>query len=167
MNRKTIFYCLLVICIVCGCKKSTTHTTGNMNICGSPTGVFVNLSIDGHTYSIVPPLDTTQGFAAGTGGPNHEGIIGGMKSDSSVSTNLIFLAPQGVTGVYPVAYITLHAPSFNDHLVNHPVNNIPLITVTEYGPVGGYIAGNFSGVLYGNTGIAHTIEYCFRVKRNL
>ena len=166
MSKKVILYCLFLICIVCGCKK-TTPAAENMNACGTSTGIFINLIIDGHSYSIVSPSDTTQGFAMGTGGPNHEGVIGGMKSDSSVITNLIFLAPQGVIGNYPVSYITLEAPSFSDDIVNHPVNNIPVINITEYGPAGGYIAGNFSGVLYGSTGIAHTIEYCFRVKRLL
>jgi hypothetical protein len=139
-----------------------TTSLGTVAACGTATTAFINFTIDGAAHSLVSPADSTIGYNLAPGAIASQ--IRGYTGNQAMFSLFSF---SGVsTGSFPLTSINLRAPGMADSVgVNSatPIN----VSVTEYGPVGGFIAGSFSGTLIGYAVPTHTIQCSFRVPRRL
>ncbi len=145
---------------------TTTVNTGANNLgaitaCGTSTQRFVNFTIDGVAYAITSPPDSTTAYASqGTTS------ISGFKLGGNATnyTSISFRFAGTATGTAPINSIYISAPTLTDSAtVQSGAFNV---TVTDYGAVGGYIAGNFSGNLNGSGSTLHPATCSFRVRRD-
>ena len=145
-----------------------TNNFGNLTACGTSTIGFINYAIDaGVTIYLTEPTDTIIGtYAYDTASGNGAGLIATVGSIQNILPDLQFnyygfntLGNSHTTvDIWSISFI---GPS---HRARVPV---PLVlTFTEFGDVGGFIAGSFSGnVENWDDNSPHTINCSFRVRR--
>lgn len=139
-----------------------TTDVGLVNACGTSTQRFINLTVDGTPHNLLPPADSVYGNSYSQGTTFTSTSIGGWNAIGS--TNINFSFNGGATGTFPLSFVMANIPGIADSLrldVSSPIN----VTVTEFGSVGGFIAGNFSGNLYTTGTVAHPVVCSFRVRR--
>ncbi len=135
---------------------------GVINACGTSTQQFINFSVDGTPHNLLPPTDSIYGNSYSQGTTFTSTNIGGWNSIGS--TNVHFSFNGGSTGTFPLSFVMAGIPGLTDSLtmnISSPIN----VTVTEFGSVGGFITGSFSGNLYTNGTLAHPVVCSFRVRR--
>ena len=135
------------------------NTVGNLQACGISTQEFVNYSIDGTPYSFTLPADSL--YQAGNG-QNANFFIYGFRSSNSDAVNI---------SVDNIGIALGSAQAVN----SFQSNTMPLVpttgvnaTITEYGVVGEFIAGNFTGSFSTQSApiVNYNINCSFRVRRN-
>jgi hypothetical protein len=154
-----------------GSQQSTPVTTtinaGNTNVgvinaCGTSTQQFINFTVDGTPHNLVHPANFLYANSYSQGTTFTTTSING--GDSLTNTNIYFSFNGGATGTFPLSFVMAQIPGIGDSLtmnISNPIN----VTVTEFGAVGGYIAGSFSGSLYSTGMVAHPVQCTFRVRR--
>lgn len=137
-----------------------TNNLGALSACGINTLGSVTYTIDGVTRTISEPAATLAGYYLTTNG--NTAIV--QLSGGSGSPDLTFQFDGGmalgsahkVYDIWSVGYTSgrgYSAPGLN-------------VTITEFGDIGGFISGNFSGpVVDFTTNTPHTVSYSFRIKR--
>ena len=147
---------------------TTTINAGNTNVgvvnaCGTSTQQFINFTVDGTPHNFVYPADSLDGNSYSQGTTFTTTNVNGYSPASNKS--IYFTFNGGATGTFPLSFVMAQLPGFvTDSLtmiVSSPIN----VTMTEFGSVGGFIAGNFSGTLYTNGTVAHPVVCSFRVRR--
>ena len=143
---------------------SGPNTVGNLSACGISTQQFVNYNINGTNYSFVNPPDSLYHFinynyTNGANEINAYSIGLGLYRNVSVIFNSTNLA-QGSTQTL----LNFSPREIQDSIPTWPLINV---NITEYGTVGQFIAGNFSGTLTGAAPANNTyaITCNFRVRR--
>jgi hypothetical protein len=134
------------------------NAIGNLQACGVTTQEFVNYTIDGVPSSYTAPGDSVYMSGNGT---NTSFLIGGFNT-SNQDNFLISIDRNNIAlnSVQPLINFTYNQNS----LV--PATSVG-VTITEYGAIGQFIAGNFTGVCSTqSTPVANLNVTCsFRVRR--
>jgi hypothetical protein len=136
-----------------------SNALGAITACGTSTQRFVNFTIDGVAYNLTSPPDSTTARS-------QQGVtqVNGFKIGSGTSFTSINFGFNGTAiGSAPISFVFIQAPTLTDSTtVQTGAFNV---TVTEYGAVGAYIAGSFTGNLNGSGSTLHPVTCSFRVRR--
>ncbi|MEO8768837.1 MAG: carboxypeptidase-like regulatory domain-containing protein [Ferruginibacter sp.] len=143
-----------------------TNTIGNLQACGVANNEFIHYSVDGGlTYhDLVAPGDSL--FQSGNGTSSVSYIVG--SGNGSPTSNLYVDVAFDNTGIAAGSIQPLI--NFNSSsIADQPTVTTPIgVNITEYGAVGEYIAGNFTGTVTGSApgNTPYPIVCTFRVRRN-
>jgi hypothetical protein len=138
------------------------NAIGTLIACKVSTLQFLNYSVNGVNYSITAPLDSLTQYAKPQNTPPSVHIVG-SKFSSTMSTSVTML----LTGIKLNSLqnlMSFGSPEIETFsTIATPIN----VKITEYGLVGQYIAGNFSGTYKGPApgNILYQVTCSFRVKR--
>ncbi len=139
-----------------------TNTINDIQSCGTALNAYIICNIDGVVTTYTEPTDSLYYYPWGT-----------------VSYIYAIARPAPIPPVYHVGF-SMDNPgigigssqnmlgfiheSISEQLYYSPGINI---NFTEFGPVGGFVAGNFSGAIGGaSSGHVYQVSYSFRVRRN-
>ncbi len=137
---------------------SGNNNIGTLNACGTSIVQFLNYSVNGTNYSLVFPADNIY-----QGGYTYINTINYVTAyNNTLGANLNMIQQNIAVGV-PQDLESFHCSQIPDSLISTP----PLqVNITEYGAIGQYMSGNFTGVLHGYfSPTNYTITCSFRVKR--
>jgi hypothetical protein len=145
---------------------TTTINAGNtdvgvINACGTSTQQFINFSVDGTPHNLIFPANFMMANSYSQGTTFTTTSVNG--GDSLSNTSIYFSFNGSAPGTFPLSFVMAQVPGIGDSLtmkISNPIN----VTVTEFGSIGGYIAGNFSGTLFTGA-VAHSVQCTFRVRR--
>jgi hypothetical protein len=138
------------------------NDVGVLTACGTSTSQFINYTINGVATSFVPPVDSISQWymqTPETGASAFRNIPGG----TSASNVFFNFSSSGIAAGSTQQLVQFYT--------NQPVDSFQILTpilvnITEYGPVGQFVAGNFTGTLTGgapaNTAYAITCSFRFR-----
>ena len=135
------------------------NTVGNIQACGVTTQEFVNYSVNGTNFSLAPPTDTL--LVYGTSTPAIIIQAGQVVGNNSASLSFV---SQGI-GLGSMQSLTFFGtqPQMTNPTIQGPI----FVNITEYGAIGQFISGNFSGIIIEaqppNT--VYNITCSFRVRR--
>lgn len=139
-----------------------SNTVANIQACGNSIQQFVNYTVNGTPYSFTAPVDSV---FIGQGNGNSIVIIQGSQIGGS-SNNYMFFSfdSQGiaVNSTHPIVGVS--CPQMNQNTNPNPV----LVNITEYGAIGQFISGNFSGTfveLGAPPNTIYNVTCNFRVRR--
>jgi Carboxypeptidase regulatory-like domain len=144
---------------------SGNNAIGQLQACGTSIQQFIQYTVDG-TLNTITSADSLQAFYSLANG------IGNTYVNGSNITNNLFISFQSqpssaAPGVYPLFTLSFRTSggvggaNGSMQLIN-PIN----ITFTEYGAVGQFVAGSFSGVVRDvAANVNRTINVNFRVRR--
>lgn len=139
------------------------NTIGNIITCGNGQQEYFYFSINGTSYWFTNPLDIIYQNLNTTSSPQVDAIIQGLPLLSPVYAMLTFEHQNIAAGVSQLLRVFLCSQ------INASINpSTPVVVnITEYGPIGNFMSGNFSGVFIGipppNT--VYNITCNFRVIR--
>lgn len=134
---------------------SGTANAGQLSACGTSFAQYVNYTLGGTSYSLVPPGDSVVCYKQS----NYVSIYG-FQFSGTKSISLSFQASG--TGTVPLTYANLKATT-----VTYVLQSATNVNITEFGAVGGYISGNFSTTLKDTLNASNTTSatLSFRVMR--
>lgn len=136
------------------------NNLGTITACSVSSQQFLNFSFDGVSYSISPPSDSVYGWTVTQMGTVSV-AVGGIKTPG---VEMHFSFNGNGPGLYSLMNPRVKIPGFNDSLYTVPSQQ-QIINVPEFGIVGSYIAGDFSGIVYTAGNVVHPLQFSFRVKR--
>ncbi len=125
----------------------------NLQACGFATNIFVHTVRNGVPYNWNNPPDTIRTYNPGN---NNIGIMHFMDVTMTIPTQIIFSG----TGIGVGTDQTLL--SFQNMTINNPP---VLVHITEYGQVGQFISGNFSGSFTASNNTVYNTTCSFRMRR--
>lgn len=136
---------------------SGTANAGQLTACGTSTDEFVNYSISGTSYAFTSPNDNFKWYYIDslTMRSNY------MSATNASQSNYLTLFYDGgtVSGTFPGDVTVSHGTSKYE-------SSTISITITQYGNVGQFITGTFTGtVLLGGTGSPLPLTGSFKVRR--
>lgn len=141
------------------------YNAGTISVCGTPIQEYVYFDADGMNFTYLPPADTIDQT---TGHISLSNICNIYASDRvGTDNNVSFSFTQNNIGPGSsqqlVAFYSMVVP-FSDSMA---VTGTSGVNITEYGNIGGYIAGNFNSTstLGPPPGTTYTMTCRFRVKR--
>ncbi|MES2777793.1 MAG: carboxypeptidase-like regulatory domain-containing protein [Bacteroidota bacterium] len=143
---------------------STAVNAGNIAACGTLIQNFINYTIDGVSYSLTNPPDSTMAYFTtlnGTTNPPPTTYISGFKIGATTPNPRIDFSFSGTattTGTHTLTAFS--ANGVDSATIPSPI----LLTITQYGAVAEFIVGSFAGTVNSSSGI-HTITANFRVRR--
>ena len=140
---------------------SGNNAVGVLNACGTTIQEFINYNINGVDYSLSAPAipimqeanSSTQYVTAYSAGTQNRGVNIGFAS-------------TGIGAGSSQNLISFSAPEISDSTqILTPVT----VNITEYGAVGQFIAGNFTGTFTGGApaNTPYVVTCSFRVKRKI
>lgn len=144
------------------------NNIGNLQACGVTTQQFIDYTINGVNYSMTYPADSVFSFSNQQTNPSRIEIHGTSYNTGGGTTTTRYLSfyftETGIAAGSTQSLVGLYSSDIYDSTII--TTSIP-VNITEYGIVGEYIAGNFSGTLTGaapaNT--PYIITGSFRVRR--
>jgi hypothetical protein len=148
-----------------GFINNYTLVTGNNNIgdlltCGNSIQEYVNYTVNGTPFSVVPPIGTISEYD--TVAINSRVIYG---FDSNINAYANFGISKSNIGPGSVQNLTLFGSAQTGYpaTITTPIS----VNITEYGNIGQFISGNFSGTVTSVTppNTTYTITCSFRSKR--
>jgi hypothetical protein len=147
---------------------SGNNSIGVLNTCGAVSPEFIHYTIDGINYTINPPADTMiQYFLPRTSTPAMQIFSINRQGAIPDSVNIYFSQPGIASGSSQALF-----GFYSTNLINPTggisiANPIP-VNITEFGAIGEFIAGNFTGNLTGPVpaNLPYHITCSFRVRRN-
>ncbi len=138
------------------------NAIGNLQACGITTAEYITYSLDGGTtfVTLSAPGDSLYHSGNGTTGLSY--ISGNNNSTTYVN---LAMDNTGIAVGSIQNLIEFNASTMNQGVSVNPPTNV--INITEYGAVGGFIAGNFTATLTGTAPPAtYAVTCSFRVRRN-
>jgi len=138
-----------------------TNNIGNLQACNGSNAEFINYSIDGASYSINVPVDTIRTFPTNPPGPTI--VITGAQITGPNSAYIAF-AQDGVALNSFQSLVHFSAGQMqNANFMNNPID----VHITEYGVIGEFFSGSFSGVFTDNQApnATHNVTCSFRIRR--
>ncbi len=147
-----------------GTLTSPTTNTGNVLACGNSAAQFLNYTLDGTNYSMVPPADTLNAFTRQVqGSTNWQTVVNSGLNTASTPGQLFFnfVHATKAPGSYPIGDLqvrnfkhgnTVIAP-FNVNLTVFPQN------------IGEFYEGNFNGQFKDSFNVTHNLSSTFRIRR--
>jgi hypothetical protein len=138
-----------------------SNTVANIQACGVTTQQFINYTINGAAYSFTAPADT---FFYSNNNQSSISITGYRTSTPFSSVNIA----MSNTGIAVGSNQNLQ--SFNPSQVSDTfrITTPILVNITEYGAVGQFAAGSFTGVFTGASpaNTQYNVTCNFRLRRN-
>jgi hypothetical protein len=143
------------------------NTVPNLQACGTTTEQFFNYSVNGASYSITSPVDSFISFNNPQTNPprieiHAQKVIPTMPTSyNNISIGFSSLGiAVGSTQSLTLFYTSEISDSTN---LNSPI----LVNITEYGSVGQFISGNYTGTVIGGspTNTIYNVTGSFRVRR--
>lgn len=136
-----------------------THTVGNIQACGTSTQQFINYTINSSNYSFTAPIDT---FFYN----NDQSSISIFAYQLPTTTNYLdFAMDNAGVGVGTNQNLQRFNPSHvsDTFRITTPI----LVNITEYGAVGQFAAGTFTGIFTGASpgNIQYNVTCNFRIRR--
>ncbi len=149
-----------------------TVTTGNNDVgtltaCGVSSAQFINFDLGGTAYGFATPTDSIMQSYRSPNTSNDIGCFGFRSAVGSQESVSLSFSSTGVAvgSAQPLTSFNYYSNSFSDSLrIVTPI----LVNVTEYGTPGQFIAGNFTGTLYGPapTSTPYPVNCTFRFRRS-
>jgi hypothetical protein len=137
------------------------NTIPQIQACGTTTNQFLNYSVNGTSYSYVRPTDS---LTTSQGGANNQMIIYASRIPGTGGDAVLRFSTQniGLGSLQNLQQFTSPQIPQNSS-INAPIN----ITITEYGAIGAFISGNFTGLITGPapTNTPYNVTCSFRVRR--
>jgi hypothetical protein len=133
-------------------------TTGVLTACGISTLEYINYNINGVDYSFVAPPDSVGQYVQGvssnfSGSDNNQNYIGFNIDYNGVGLGTAQLLQN---------FYSSQLGGGTSYIIPNPI----LVSITEFGNVGQYIAGNFSGIIMSSAPAnTYNITCSFRVRR--
>lgn len=142
------------------------NAIGNLQACGVSTQQFVTYTINGGspiTYTL--PGDSITHYGAGTTASSFISAFSPLGGNGEVNMSYTNTGIGVGTSQNLISFNTTQFPPNTQTSIPTPIN----VNITEYGAVGQFISGNFSGAVV-TTGpppnTTYNIVYSFRVRRN-
>jgi hypothetical protein len=136
--------------------------TGSITACGTSISQFINFTLNGTAYSMVPPGDSLTARLINQGAVSTN--INGYSINSSTNNRSISFNFSGAaTGTFPVTGFYVSVPGTNGMMPQSPGASA---SITEYSAAGGYVAGSFSANVVDSLSGTIPVTVNFRVKRN-
>ena len=134
-----------------------TANAGQLSACGDQINQYLNYTLGGTSVTLIPPDSL---------GSRRSGSVTSISGYHPNQSNYTYISFTGNTqpGTYAMDSIYVESgPNFTRYKKSGTIN----ITITEYGAVGGIIAGSFSGNVFdqNNPSNIQPIVCNFRVKR--
>jgi hypothetical protein len=138
---------------------ATTVNTGQLTACGTSLSQFINFTLNGVGYNYSVPPDSLVAYRYDQ---NQQTSIYSTRLPTSAAGYFQFsFTGAAATGSYPIYDVSLRE---NGGIYNRSGNFN--VNITEYGAVGGFIAGSFTGNVKDTaTASTRSITCTFRVKR--
>lgn len=137
-----------------------TNNLGALSACGINTLGSASYTIDGVTRTINEPAETLGGYYVASNGIT--AIIKISGGSGSSDFNFQFDGGTALGSGHKVSDIWSVGYSSGRAYAPVPLN----VNITDFGNVGGFITGNFNGmVLDFVTNAIHNVDYSFRIKR--
>lgn len=136
-----------------------TNNAGNLQACGISAQQFFYYTIDGTNYLFTFPADSV-GIFGNSNSP--EASVFGFRPGSNGASLQFFTSSIRVNSTQ--GFIAFRAPELppSSQSVANPIG----VNITELGPVGQFMSGNFSGILIEHSpNITHNVSCSFRVRR--
>ncbi len=144
-----------------------TNNLGTLQACGVSTVGFVDYSIDnGATIHLTQPRDTQKMIATYYGGETN---IITLDRDANPKPNMAFAFDGGTSlgaGHAASLFESRGLPTGRANTYNAPYTPL-VVTITEFGLFGGFIAGSFEGHVQDEGDLSdHLVRCTFRVRRS-
>ncbi len=149
--------------------QSGPNAIPSIQACGTNINQFFNYSVNGSNYSLIYPSDSLFMFTNPQVTPSRIEVhgyspsTGGTTPPQNRNVSLHF-AEAGIAVGSSQPMIMFYTNAINDTTnITTPI----LVNITEYGPIGGFLAGNFNGSLTGTApaSTVYNITGNFRVRR--
>lgn len=157
---------LIVIDTAGGQQSSTTLTlnagvnnAGALTACGTSIAEFINMNVNGTTFQFLPPADSMMAYY---NMQNSSTVVSGTRMNSGSFHGIEFRFEGNTVGPATITNLRVTAPNNSGSLP--PATTMPM-NITEFGPAGGFVAGNFTGNIVDST-TTRTVQCSFRVRRN-
>lgn len=145
-----------------------TNAIGAISGCGTSIDQFINYTINGATYSLTYPTDSLISRSNNQGNPTSIFVSGNLQNSSPIGNTIYFsFTDNGIAPGSTQTLMDLYTSQIGDSTgsLSVPPSNV---SITEYGAIGQFMAGNFTTTLTGappaNT--PYNITVNFRVRRN-
>ena len=142
--------------------NSGNNSIQNLQACGISINQYINYSVNGTSYSMTAPADSFLMYVNPQVTPSTIGIYNIGRTSGSVSYTF---TGTGISAGSTQVLNSFYTSQIQDTTtISSPIN----VNITEYGAIGQFIAGNFTGTLTGN-GPAFTmynIICTFRIRRS-
>ena len=146
------------------------NNVGNLQACGVQIAEFLNLTVDANTTNYAPPADSLTYFINPQTTPAEISIyafgtrvVGGntISTYSDIAFTQTGIAAGSTQNLTRIGTNTNGAPT-SQYVISTPIN----VNITEYGAIGEFVAGNFTGqvTIAGTTNTAN-VTCNFRVRR--
>ncbi len=146
--------------------NSGPNDLGTLIACKISTQQFINYTINGVSYSLTSPVDSIAHYSKPQNTPPTVIINGfSLSNNNMFGSASIYFVHSGIGLNSSQNLLSFTWPQVIDSLrILTPIN----IKITEYGMVGQFIAGNFSGIINGAPpgNIAYNVSCSFRVRRS-
>lgn len=143
-----------------------SNAVGNLQACGVTTQQFIDYSVNGVNVSMTAPADTFNMYINQQVTPSQLTVTG-MTLNSSGGSNGYISFSFDAAGI-AVGSSQVMGQFFCTDITDSTNLTTPiLVNITEYGAIGEYIAGNFSGTIFGSApaNTPYVITGSFRVRR--
>jgi hypothetical protein len=155
---------------VSGSGSSGTVNIGNVQACGAATE-FMEFIADGTPFSYIEfPPDEVNAYDSVATGPysTRTMVLGSDVNNGNVESSRFTFDNNTAPGIYPLstAPFAVKITNGTSLLLTQFVSANPMVTITIFGPPGGYIEGNWTEQMkQGTTGPAINVICHFKVKR--
>lgn len=136
--------------------SSTTANAGQLSACGNSVSQFLNYTMNSTNVSYVPPADS---LIISSRSSNQYTIWASRKSQNNYNDVSLTFTATG-TGTVPLNSLYMYTNQ-KSYMQEGAIN----LNITEFGPAGGYISGNFTGNVKDSFSAPIPINMVFRVKR--
>lgn len=134
-----------------------SNVIGNLQACNNSIAEFLNYSINGTNYSYTAPADSVTYFT-----DQQTVYVEANKIGTLNAADLRFAAPGiGLNSSQLLGSFT--APQMQNTIIPNPIS----VHITEYGAVGQFVSGNFTGtfVYFQSPNTVYNVTCNFRVRR--
>ena len=141
------------------------NAIGALIACAISTLQFINYSINGTNYSFTAPADSLFQYAKPQNTPPSIFINAFALNSNNTQNVVIFFLQTGIAANSLQKLFTFTCPQIaNPSTILNPID----IKITEYGAIGQFIAGNFTGTVTGPSpgNITYNVTCTFRVRRS-
>ncbi|MBS1732282.1 MAG: hypothetical protein JST02_03205, partial [Bacteroidetes bacterium] len=141
------------------------NAVGTLQACGVSITEFLTWAVDGGaTTTLAPPADSLGQYGSGS---TNSFVISGNANIGGPSTTALSFSVDATGIAVGTTQILQNIYASQILSQNISITTNPVVNITEYGPVGGFIAGNFTATVIDNTtSTTHTIVCSFRVRRS-